>query len=68
MKADVVREGQAIGSCSGFAARFLECVQLGVLTSAGRNGEHQNCTAGAAVWRRITDAIERLTDTSGPPN
>ena len=24
--------------------------------------------AGAAIWRRITVAIEQLTDTRGPPN
>jgi hypothetical protein len=27
-------------------------------------GDH----AGAAIWRRITVAIEQLTDTTGPPN
>jgi hypothetical protein len=24
--------------------------------------------AGAAIWRRVTIAIEQLTDTTGPPN
>jgi hypothetical protein len=24
--------------------------------------------AGAAIWRRVTAAIEQLTDTTGPPN
>jgi hypothetical protein len=27
-------------------------------------GDH----AGAAIWRRVTVAIEQLTDTTGPPN
>jgi hypothetical protein len=27
-------------------------------------GDH----AGAAIWRRVTVAIERLTDTTGPPH
>jgi hypothetical protein len=27
-------------------------------------GDH----AGAAIWRRITVAIEQLTGTTGPPN
>jgi hypothetical protein len=27
-------------------------------------GDH----AGAAIWRRVTIAIEQLTDTTGPPN
>ena len=28
------------------------------------NGDH----AGAAIWRRVTVAIEQLTDTTGPPH
>ena len=28
------------------------------------DGDH----AGAAIWRRVTVAIEQLTDTTGPPN
>ena len=28
------------------------------------DGDH----AGAAIWRRVTVAIERLTDTAGPPH
>ena len=24
--------------------------------------------AGAAIWRRVTFAIEQVTDTTGPPN
>ena len=27
-------------------------------------GDH----AGAAIWRRVTVAIDQLTDTTGPPN
>ena len=28
------------------------------------DGDH----AGAAIWRRVTAAIEQLTDTTGPPH
>ena len=28
------------------------------------DGDH----AGAAIWRRVTVAIEQLTDTTGPPH
>jgi hypothetical protein len=28
------------------------------------DGDH----TGAAIWRRVTVAIERLTDTTGPPH
>ena len=42
----------------------------GVTASARRaeelatDGDH----AGAAIWRRVTVAIEQLTDTTGPPH
>jgi hypothetical protein len=29
-----------------------------------REGDH----TGAVIWRRVTVAIERLTDTTGPPH
>ena len=28
--------------------------------------ETEGDQAGAAIWRRVTDAIEQLTDTTGP--
>jgi hypothetical protein len=30
--------------------------------------ETEGDQAGAAIWRRVTVAIERLTDTTGPPH
>ena len=30
--------------------------------------ETEGDRAGAAIWRRVTVAIERLTDTTGPPH
>jgi plasmid stabilization system protein ParE len=30
--------------------------------------ETEGDLAGAAIWRRVTVAIERLTDTTGPPH
>jgi hypothetical protein len=30
--------------------------------------ETESDRAGAAIWRRVTVAIDRLTDTTGPPH
>ena len=40
------------------ANSFMRAMELAA------EGDH----AGAAIWRRVTVAIEQLSDTTGPPN
>jgi len=45
-------------ACDAEAKSFRRAVELAA----------EGDQAGAAIWRRITGAIEQLTDTTGPPN
>jgi hypothetical protein len=49
-----------LSRCAGDAeAKSFQCA-----VELASEGDH----AGAAIWRRITIAIEQLTDTTGPLN